>query len=117
LDRDFSATDGSAPGYHQIAVLSDQELTSLAVYLSGYPADKQFGSQWTDADPISGVQAARLRYMIDTYGGHSGSAVIPVGRSEAVGIHNYGGCPNQCTRITPHVKADLDQWRAESVAP
>ncbi|MBX3418584.1 MAG: hypothetical protein KF851_13350 [Pirellulaceae bacterium] len=32
----------------------------------------------------------------------------------AVGIHNYGGCPNKATRITPIIKADLDRWLQES---
>jgi glutamyl endopeptidase len=114
LQNDFRAADGSAPGNHEIAILGDAELNNLPIYLAGYPADKEFGSQWTDDDPVTSIQSARLRYMIDTYGGHSGSAVIPMGRKEVVGIHNYGGCPNHCTRITAEVKTDLDKWLAES---
>ena len=114
LPSSFKASDGSVPRHHQITVLTDTELANLSIHLSGYPADKEFGSQWTDDDPITAIQGGRLQYMIDTYGGHSGSAIIPVGRTEAVGIHNYGGCPNRCTRITSHVKADVEQRIAES---
>jgi V8-like Glu-specific endopeptidase len=117
LDSEFQSPTGTSPGQFAVDVLSDAQLTGIELFLSGYPADKTFGTQWTDAEPISGVLTGRLKYMIDTFGGHSGSAVVPVGGSAAVGIHNYGGCPNFCTRITSGVKADLDQWLNESTSP
>jgi len=106
----FRSSNGLPPGHNSIAVATDAELAGVDLYISGYPADKTVGSQWTDTDPITAIHSERLKYMLDTYGGHSGSAVIPSGGTAAVGIHNYGGCPNNCTRITNEVKADLDLW-------
>jgi glutamyl endopeptidase len=117
LDREFPAIAGLQPGHHTIAVVSDSVLMGREVYMSGYPADKSFGSQWADADPISQIHPERLRYMLDTYGGHSGSALLLVPENTVVGIHNYGGCPNYSTRITANVTRDIDGWLAESVAP
>jgi V8-like Glu-specific endopeptidase len=113
LDEDFTA-GGSSPANLAIAVKSNTQLTNLPVFLSGYPADKLFGTQWRDDDPILTVQEGRLKYMLDTFGGHSGSAVVSADDKLVVGIHNYGGCPNHCTRITSKVKADLDAWSGES---
>ncbi len=117
LDAEFQTLSGKKPGKHSIVVKSDQELQGELVMLSGYPGDKVFGSQWTDADPLSQTQSQRLKYLLDTAGGQSGSAVIPLGEDAAVGIHNYGGCPNNCTRITQKVKADIDTWLNESGGP
>lgn len=109
LDAPFpgvSITDADA--------LPDAELANAELTLSGYPADKPTGTQWVHAGLPTSVQPRRLSYMIDTFGGHSGSvvtAITPAGR-RAVGIHNYGGCPNHCTRITADVLADLQDWTA-----
>jgi len=113
LPEAFEA-NGVSPTVFPIAVLSDSELRDRLVSLSGYPGDKAFGTQWTDNDPVAEVLPNRLGYMLDTFGGQSGSAVIPDGTNTAVGIHNYGGCNNHCTRITAAVKTALDQWLAES---
>lgn len=117
LDTPFLTSNGRSPAIHTVAVLTDEELARSELYLSGYPADKPFGSQWTDSDPVSAVRVDQLTYMLDTYGGHSGSAVLLNSAPVVVGIHNYGGCPNKCTRITSKVKQDIDRWIAESSAP
>ncbi len=119
LPQAFKSADGKSPGTLGTAALSDPELNALTLKISGYPADKLFGTQWRDAGPVGTVLPARLAYSIDTFGGHSGSAVEATvsGQPRAVGIHNYGGCPNRCTRITPAVKTDLDKWLAESTSP
>lgn len=93
-------------------VADDAELSAATLTLSGYPADKPTGTQWQHSGAVSSLQPRRLHYLIDTYGGHSGSAVTTstsAGRF-AVGIHNYGGCPNKSTRITAEVMQDLTQW-------
>lgn len=94
------------------AVATDEQLQQSILELSGYPADKPTGTQWAHFGSASTVLPRRLRYMIDTFGGHSGSAVTMTSASgrTAVGIHNYGGCPNKCTRITAEVMADLNNW-------
>ena len=39
-----------------------------------------------------GANRGRLRYMVDTQGGNSGSPVIVEGTNQAIGIHTNGGC-------------------------
>lgn len=96
-----------------VQLLSDPELQAATLTLSGYPADKPTGTQWVHSGVTSSVQPRRLHYMIDTYGGHSGSAVVTLTATGqiAVGIHNYGGCPNKCTRITDEVLQDIKNWQ------
>jgi V8-like Glu-specific endopeptidase len=115
LDQEFRDASGRSPATLTAANDGDAALTSAMIRISGYPADKPFGTQWFDAGAVSTVQPERLRYLVDTMGGHSGSAVVRADNPfAAVGIHNYGGCPNKCTRIVATVKADLDAWLAES---
>lgn len=92
--------------------LSDADLALANLELSGYPADKATGTQWFHFGVPTSVTASRLFYTIDTYGGHSGSAVTTNHASGrvAVGIHNYGNCPNKCTRITQGVLNDIQTW-------
>lgn len=104
--------DGKSPGLHTFAVLPDSVLRRGEGSVVGYPGDKPFATQWHDADPLALVGSDRLRYFADTYGGQSGGAVLHGGA--AVGIHNYGGCPNYSTRITRNVERDLLQWLRES---
>jgi glutamyl endopeptidase len=115
----FRTADGRAPGKLPISVLSDGETSGRTLTISGYPADKLLGTQWQDSGLVQSILPARLAYSIDTFGGHSGSPVVTTfnGQLLTLGIHNYGGCPNRCTRITSAVKADLDQWLAESTSP
>lgn len=114
LDRPFTSTSGSSPGALEAVFRTDGELNDTVLELSGYPGDKNFGEQWADRDPVSALEAGRLQYFLDTYGGQSGSGVRTVSDNKVVGIHNYGGCPNKCTRVTAAVKLDLDGWLAES---
>lgn len=111
LDAPFQA-NGSSPSMHVTHVATDAELGLGDASVSGYPADKASATQWVDSDPFSHIMPTRLRYRLDTYGGQSGSAVIHGGN--AVGIHNYGGCPNFSTRITAEVQAQLRVWVDES---
>lgn len=117
LDRPFESPSGVQPATFGVAVLSDLELESLNVNTAGYPGDRPLGQQWFNGGRIRSVSPTRLSYMIDTVGGQSGSAVwrrLANGQRQAIGIHNYGGCPNRCTRITSQVFSDLRAWRDES---
>jgi lysyl endopeptidase len=40
-----------------------------------------------------------LSYLCDTEGGSSGSPVIDRATGEVVGLHHFGGCPNQAVRM------------------
>jgi len=112
LPREFGPNEnGAIPAILSVAVLSDEALKSGSVYVSGYPADKAFGTQWSDADPVADVKPQRLFYNVDTYGGHSGSPVLFGGsRGPVVGVHNYGGCNNKSTRVTDAVKKQVEVW-------
>lgn len=104
---------GNRVGSFGFAALSDSELQNLLVNNSGYPADKPFGTQWFNAGRITRVTARKLYYLVDTFGGHSGSPVWRYlnGQRHAVGVHAYGGCPNSATRITTGVYNNMLAWR------
>ena len=107
---------GARLGYFGFAVLPASDLNSLLVNTSGYPADLDRGlQQYYGKGRISPLESRQLKYMIDTYGGQSGSAVYRFlnGERHVVGIHAYGGCPNGATRITPDVFENLKKWKAE----
>jgi len=104
---------GNSTGYFGFACLSDASLTGLLLNNSGYPGDKAFGTQWFNAGRTSQITARKIYYMLDTYGGQSGSPVWRLcnGQRHAVGIHAYGGCPNSATRIVQAVFDNMLAWR------
>lgn len=104
---------GNRVGWFGFAALSSSSLRNLLVNNSGYPADKPFGTQWYNSGRITKVTTRRLQYMIDTFGGQSGSIVYRLrnGKRHAVGIHAYGGCPNKSTRITKRVFDNMKAWK------
>jgi V8-like Glu-specific endopeptidase len=108
-----SASLGNAVGWFGFANLSDASLQNLFVNTAGYPGDKPSGTQWYGAGNVSQVTARRLFYMIDTFGGQSGSAVwrLQNGLRHAVGIHGYGGCPNKAVRINSDVYNNMLAWK------
>lgn len=118
LPEEFRRSNGGALETIDFGVVSDSALITSELTVSGYPGDKPTGMQWQNSGVPVDVQPDRLHYMIDTYGGESGSAVTRKvsGKVQAVGIHNYGGCPNKCTRITAAVETNLKKWRDESTA-
>lgn len=108
-----SPTLGNQVGYFGFAALTDNSLNNLLINNSGYPADKPAGTQWFNAGRVTGVTVLKIKYMLDTYGGQSGS---PTWRSlgnqrHAIGIHAYGGCPNSSTRIGTDVYNNMITWR------
>ncbi len=104
---------GNKVGWFGFASLSDSSLKNLLVNNAGYPGDKPFGTQWYNAGRITKVTSRRLYYMLDTYGGQSGSPVwrYKDGKRHAVGIHAYGGCPNKATRINSAVFNNMVNWK------
>lgn len=104
---------GNKVGYFGFANLSDSELKNLTVNNSGYPGDKPIGTQWFNAGAITQVTNRKIYYMVDTYGGQSGSPVWRFlnGQRHGVGIHAYGGCPNSATRIVKEVFDNMLAWR------
>lgn len=106
-------TLGQRVGWFGFAALIDSSLKNLLVNNSGYAGDKPTGTQWFNAGRITEVKEYQLRYLIDTYGGHSGSPVwrYRENKRHAVGIHAYGGCPNAATRITRAVFNNMKNWK------
>ncbi|MCK6497978.1 MAG: serine protease [Nitrospira sp.] len=104
---------GNQLGYFGFAALTDASLQNLLVNNSGYPGDKPFGTQWYNAGRVTNVTARKIYYMLDTYGGQSGSPTwrFQNGQRHAVGIHAYGGCPNSSTRIVTAVFNNMMSWR------
>lgn len=104
---------GNRVGWFGFASLNDASLQSLLVNNSGYPGDKPFGTQWFNAGRITNVTARKVYYMVDTFGGQSGSPVWRLlnGQRHAVGVHAYGGCPNSATRITLPVFNNMLAWK------
>jgi glutamyl endopeptidase len=109
-----NASLGNTVGWFGFAALSDAELQNLLVNNAGYPGDKPFGTLWFNAGTITQVTTRRLFYMIDTFGGQSGSCIWRFANEtrQAVGIHGYGGCPNKAVRITTPVFNNMLAWKA-----
>lgn len=105
---------GNTTGFFGFASLSDASLNNLLLNNSGYPGDKPFGTQWFNAGRASSINSRKIYYMLDTFGGQSGSPVWRLlnGQRHAVGIHAYGGCPNSATRINGEVFNNMNAWRA-----
>jgi V8-like Glu-specific endopeptidase len=105
---------GSLVGTFGYGAFSNQELAAFNVNISGYPGDKEAGTQWYHGQRLNQVLDLQLQYEIDTYGGQSGAPVwIKNEQRTVVGIHNYGG--NYATRMTANVMANIDRWSREIV--
>lgn len=104
---------GSRVGWFGFAAYGDTTLQNMVINNSGYAGDKPFGTQWFNAGKVTKVTSRKIEYMIDTYGGHSGSPVwqYTKGSRYAVGVHAYGGCPNKSVRITKSVFNNMLNWK------
>jgi V8-like Glu-specific endopeptidase len=109
-----SDTLGRRVGWMGFAALRWLSLIRLRVNNSGYPADKPYKTQWWNFNRIVLVSARRIFYLLDTYGGQSGSPVWRYrrGHRHQVAIHAYGGrSSNSGTRITRSVFDNMLRWR------
>lgn len=108
-----NTTLGKRVGWFGFANLSTSSLRNLLVNNAGYSGDKPFGTLWYNAGRVTRIEAQRLHYMLDTFGGNSGSPTWRTrnGKRHAVGIHNYGGCPNKSTRINKSVYDNMLRWK------
>ena len=112
----LNCTVGNSTGWFGFRWQS-ASLTGQASYISGYPGDKPYGTQWRSNDSIRITETRRLFYANDTYGGHSGSPVWNGGASCSpcgIAIHAYGVGSNGYnggTRITEAVFNNLLNWK------
>lgn len=105
---------GDTVGWLGLGSYTDQDLITTTGNISGYPSDKQKGTQWFHANRIAGVDGHKVFYDIDTVGGQSGAAVYrAIGdKRYAFGVHAYGGAStNSGTRITPDVLNNMISWK------
>ncbi|HUP47236.1 MAG TPA: trypsin-like peptidase domain-containing protein [Thermoanaerobaculia bacterium] len=82
-----------------------------AVYVSGYPADRQPRTQCAGAGTILGGTGRRISYSVETLDGQSGGPVALKGTLTAVGVHVARPTgPAQAIRVTDVVKAEITGW-------
>ena len=106
---------GDTTGWFGFGVYPDATLRDSVGNISGYPGDKPSGTQWYDAHRIASVNARKVYYDIDTFGGQSGSAVYRIagGGRYGIAIHAYGGATtNSGTRIVTAVFNNMVAWKA-----
>jgi V8-like Glu-specific endopeptidase len=109
-----SDTIGRRVGWMGFAALTWLSLIRLRINNSGYPADKPRKTQWWNCNRIVFVSPRRVYYLLDTYGGQSGSPVWRYrnGRRHQIAIHAYGGTSsNSGTRIIKPVFDNMLRWR------
>ncbi len=106
---------GNTVGTFGFGVYADADIVAADGNISGYPGDKPAGTQWYDHHKIASVNARKIFYDIDTFGGQSGSALYRIinGQRFAMGIHTYGGAvTNSATRIVKPVADNMVLWKA-----
>jgi glutamyl endopeptidase len=86
-------------------VLSDPSMGEVC----GYPADRETGIfQFKMSDTLT-KKGGQFEYLLDTYGGQSGAPLLK-DRITAVGIHNYGGCPNKASDLYEEFIGAINKW-------
>ena len=106
---------GARTGWFGFGVWPDAELVASTGNIAGYPADQAAGTLWYDFHKIASVNARKVYYDIDTFGGQSGSAVYRIisGKRYGIAIHAYGGATtNSGTRISTPVFNNMVAWKA-----
>ncbi len=102
-------------GYMNLGVINN-----VNIAITGYPGDKPSGTAWSGSGLVIASTAGKVRYVIDTAGGMSGSPVFQPDRTGslctgpcALGIHAYGtqNGSNSGTRINSTVLALLNAAR------
>lgn len=77
--------------------------------ICGYPADRDNGLfQYRMSDNLNKIDG-RFYYQADTFGGQSGCPLLK-DRSVAIGIHNYGGCPNKSSDLYEDFISGARNW-------
>jgi len=109
---------GLDTGWGGMISCSEASLKSLKVNITGYPADKGFKQLWTMKHKLERIAAEQLSYMIDTFGGQSGSPIWASikGHPYIIGVHTQGGKnENFGVRLSSNkFKAYLAKWIEET---
>jgi len=123
LDHDYGLigleTDiGYSTGWFGYGYWSD--IKGVTAHLAGYPTDLGSGLyQYYDTDPIKKKTTNRLYYLIDTYGGQSGSGVYRFYNNERYVVAVHSGYNfyltreyNRGTRLTSSKMDQIATWKS-----
>ena len=106
-------TLGRQVGSFGFGAYSDNTLRGSLVNTAGYPADIDHGMTMEfTSGAVGDLTDHMLSYLLDSYGGQSGSPVwryVDSGRY-VVGVHGYGGCPNKAVRIDSAWFSRIQSW-------
>ncbi len=113
---------GDQLGWFGYAAWDEDVISSNVLNLSGYPADKDAGTQWFHKQNALSVDENEIIYSIDTFGGQSGSPVwikTAEGHRYGVGIHKAGprvtgSGRNSAKRINQATFDLITSWVAEA---
>jgi V8-like Glu-specific endopeptidase len=64
---------GNTTGWFGFGVYADANLVNAVGNIAGYPGDQPSGTCWYDAHRIASVNARKVYYDIDTFGGQTGA--------------------------------------------
>lgn len=116
---------GKEIGWASLRAPEHNELESMHVSITGYPASKSpfnmaFSipsyNMYTMSGPIKKISKHKIYYNVDTSGGQSGSGVWRInqeGKVECVGVHTTGGTKiegNGAVRINQENYAIILEW-------
>jgi V8-like Glu-specific endopeptidase len=110
---------GDTIGWFGLAYLGDDTLDNEPnVTLAGYPADKPWGTQWSESGPIVDYSDDHLFYNIDSFGGDSGAGlgiILNTNRHYVTGVHHGTGYYwlseyNMAVRITSARFNQIEGW-------
>jgi V8-like Glu-specific endopeptidase len=84
---------GKYTGWAGLLAAPDNTLFQQEINLYGYPGDKNFTEMWGMKHKIKQIHPEQFEYLIDTYGGQSGSPIWidQFGLPLIVGVHTAGG--------------------------
>jgi V8-like Glu-specific endopeptidase len=116
---------GDELGWFGFANRADDYIRGITLNLSGYPGDggkagpqREHGTQWFNSRRVLDVNEKQISYVIDTWGGQSGSPVWEMaadGSRYGLAIHTWGTTvSNGATRITTDVFNNIVQWTGEA---
>jgi len=111
----LSSNLGDTIGWFGLAYLGDDSLDNEPqVTLAGYPADKPWGTQWSESGPIIDYDDDLLYYDIDSFGGDSGAGVAIIRNTDrhyVTGVHHgWEGSDNLAVRITSARFNQIEGW-------
>jgi len=111
---------GDMTGYFGLACLKSEEIKKKKINITGYPGDKvkqkpKMFEMWGMEGSVSDIDTVQghIHYMIDTYGGQSGSGIWYKEGNDFIvcGVHVLGcGIVNKGTLLTRRNYQQIHSW-------